>query len=97
MPGFSFSQNTFADNSDSFQQTANQPSEGKPADVVQREMDTKSSKPDVTNILNDKSAEEQRKELVPEVTPQQLETLANRLVPRIKRSMRAEMERSIFR
>ena len=36
-------------------------------------------------------------EILPEVTPRDLEILADRLLPRIKRIMRAEMERSIFR
>ena len=36
-------------------------------------------------------------EQLPEVTPQQLNALAEKLIPRIKRLIRNEMERSIFR
>ena len=36
-------------------------------------------------------------ELMPEVTAKQLDQLADQLVPRIKRIMRNEMERSLFR
>ena len=37
-------------------------------------------------------------EVIPQiVTPRQLDSLADKLVPRIKRLMRAEMERGVFR
>ena len=46
---------------------------------------------------SDEAAEEKIHALFPEVTATQLDTLADKLVPRIKRMMRAEMERSVFR
>lgn len=74
------------------------------SDTIQRELDTKSSEKsgkttdstDFGFLFSDKEKEEIKKES-PKVTPRELEILADRLLPRIKRIMRSEMERSIFR
>ena len=65
--------------------------------TVQREM-TEKPKTDISDIGSDaEEAAAPDKDLLPEVTPRDLEKLADKLVPRIKRIMRSEMERSIFR
>ena len=65
--------------------------------TIQREMAEKPAT-DISDIGSDaEEAAAPDKDLLPEVTPRDLEKLADKLVPRIKRIMRSEMERSIFR
>ena len=73
------------------------------SDMVQREIMEPAAVPETG--INEEDAVTAGRDLVssikdelpPEVTPQELDILADRLMPRIKRMMRAESERSIFR
>ena len=55
------------------------------------------NEPDTSEKDDNDAAEKVLETLLPEITSQQLEELADKLLPRIKRIMRAEMERSLFR
>ena len=50
-----------------------------------------------TSTANEAAVKETIEKAIPEVTPRQLDALAEKLLPRIKRIIRAETERSIFR
>jgi hypothetical protein len=102
LPHGGFGNNNFAKNSGSLPSGESYFERNQPLNTVQREMNdagsaAQNSTPISPVINTEKILEEELNEHQPEATARQLEILADRLVPRIKRIIRAEMERSIFR
>jgi len=102
MPNAFFGQNSFKGNSsgpsDNYSRSdgndglvQREPMTGSEPDTIQREL------LDAAGPENDRTAQENIDEARTPVTAKQLDRLADKLVPRIKRIMRAEMERSVFR
>ncbi len=102
MPNAFFGQNSFKGNSsgpsDNYSRSdgndglvQREPMTGSEPDTIQREL------LDAAGPENDRTAQENIDEARKPVTAKQLDRLADKLVPRIKRIMRAEMERSVFR
>ena len=100
LPQGNFGQNGPAGNSGAFSAPSGGFAGAQASGVVQREMSSATEAKQVLDAAENTPAEnvEQKVEAVfPEVTARQLEILADKLVPRIKRIMRTEMERGIFR